>query len=81
MAKLKPGLTRFIDGGRIELDKNTVERSIRPIALNRKIALFAGSDGGAEQNNPAELAVDEAYNISASRPIACLVGVGTVWRM
>ena len=42
------GLTRFIDDGRIEIDSNTVERSIRPIALNRKNALFAGSDGGAE---------------------------------
>jgi transposase len=42
------GLTRFIDDGRIELDNNIVERSIRPIALNRKNALFAGSDGGAE---------------------------------
>ena len=27
---------------------NAVGRSIRPIALNRKNALFAGSDGGAE---------------------------------
>src|SRR3984957_7104160 len=42
------GLTRFIDDGRIELDNNTVARSIRPIALSRKNALFAGSDGGAE---------------------------------
>ncbi len=42
------GLTRFIDDGRIELDNNAVERSIRPIALNRKNALFAGSDGGAD---------------------------------
>jgi transposase len=42
------GLTRFIDDGRIELDNNIVERSIRPIALDRKNALFAGSDGGAE---------------------------------
>jgi hypothetical protein len=25
-----------------------VERAIRPLALNRKNALFAGSDGGAE---------------------------------
>jgi transposase len=36
------GLTRFIDDSRIELDNNTVERSIRsirPIALNRKNAL------------------------------------------
>lgn len=42
------GLTRFIDDGRIEIDSNIVERSIRPIALNRKNALFAGSDNGGE---------------------------------
>ena len=42
------GLTRFLDDGRIEIDSNVVERTIRPIALNRKNALFAGSDGGAE---------------------------------
>jgi transposase len=41
------GLIRFLDDGRIEIDSNGVERSIRPIALNRKNALFAGSDGGA----------------------------------
>jgi transposase len=44
----RDGLSRFLDDGRIEIDSNTVERSIRPIALNRKNALFAGSDGGAE---------------------------------
>ena len=32
----------------IDLDSNTVERSIRPIALNRKNALFAGSDEGGD---------------------------------
>jgi transposase len=42
------GLCRFLDDGRIEIDSNTVERSIRGIALNRKNALFAGSDEGAE---------------------------------
>jgi transposase len=42
------GLTRFLNDGRIELDSNVVERAIRPIALNRKNALFAGSDGGGE---------------------------------
>jgi len=42
------GLTRFLDDGRIELDTNVVERSIRPIVLNRKNALFAGHDQGAE---------------------------------
>jgi len=42
------GLARFLDDGRIELDTNIVERSIRPIVLNRKNALFAGHDQGAE---------------------------------
>ena len=44
--KLWPGLTVFLDDGRVEIDSNVVERSIRPIALNRKNALFAGSDQG-----------------------------------
>jgi len=42
------GLSLFLDDGHIELDNNTVERAIRPLALNRKNALFAGSDGGAQ---------------------------------
>lgn len=42
------GLTRFLDDGRIELDTNIVERSIRPLILTRKNALFAGHDLGAE---------------------------------
>ena len=42
------GLSRFLDDGCIEINSNAVERSIRPIALNRKNALFAGSDGGGE---------------------------------
>lgn len=40
------GLSRYLDDGRIEMDTNIVERSIRPLALNRKNALFAGSDEG-----------------------------------
>jgi hypothetical protein len=38
------GLARFLDDGRVEIDSNVVERAIRPLALNRKNALFAGSD-------------------------------------
>src|SRR5512132_1667027 len=41
------GLTVFLEDGRIEVDTNTVERTMRPIALGRKNALFAGSDSGA----------------------------------
>ena len=42
------GLVLFLKDGRVELDNNSVERSIRPLALNRKNALFAGSDQGGE---------------------------------
>ena len=40
------GLSYFLTDGRVELDTNPVERAMRPIALNRKNALFAGSDEG-----------------------------------
>ena len=33
------GLTRFLDDGRIEINSNVMERSIRPIVLNRKNAI------------------------------------------
>ena len=42
------GLILFANDGCIEMDTNTVERSIRPLALNRKNALFAGHDRGAD---------------------------------
>src|SRR6202795_459240 len=41
------GLVRFLDDGRIEMDTNSVERTMRPIALNRKNSLFAGHEEGA----------------------------------
>ena len=40
------GLCLFLDDGRMEIDTNTVERAMRPVALGRKNALFAGSDNG-----------------------------------
>jgi transposase len=42
------GLVLFLDDGRLELDTNTVERAMRPVALGRKNALFAGADSGGE---------------------------------
>lgn len=39
-------LMRFVDNGRLEIDNNAAERSIRPLALGRKSYLFAGSDAG-----------------------------------
>ena len=42
------GLCVFLTDGRVEVDNNIVERTIRPIALGRRNALFAGSTGGGE---------------------------------
>ncbi|MGF6313571.1 hypothetical protein ABIB82_007748 [Bradyrhizobium sp. i1.8.4] len=42
------GLTLFLNDGRVEVDSNTVERSMRPIAIGRRNSLFSGSEGGAE---------------------------------
>lgn len=41
-------LTRYVDDGRIEIDNNAAERSIRALVLGRRNYLFAGSDGGGE---------------------------------
>jgi len=42
-------LRRYLHDGRIEIDNNAAERSIRGIALGRKNWLFAGSDAGGER--------------------------------
>ena len=42
-------LTRYLADGRLEIDNNAAERSIRPVALGRKNYLFAGSDAGGER--------------------------------
>lgn len=42
-------LTRFLRDGRIEIDNNAAERSIRGIAIGRKNYLFAGSDNGGDR--------------------------------
>ena len=42
-------LTCFVHDGRIEIDNNAAERSIRGIALGRKNYLFAGSDNGGKR--------------------------------
>jgi transposase len=58
----------------IEIDSNTVERSIRPIALNRKNALFAGSDGGGA-NWAVIPTLIENYKLSGVDPHAYLTDV------
>ena len=42
------GLIAYCQDGRLEIDNNLVENTIRPLALGRKNYLFAGSDYGAQ---------------------------------
>ena len=63
------GLVRFLDDGRIELDTNSVERAMRPIALSRKNALFAGSDEGGE-NCAAIASLIETCKLNGVEPQA-----------
>ncbi len=49
-------LQTFLQDGRVEIDSNAVENLIRPIALTRKNALFAGHDEGGRTCEPPRLA-------------------------
>ena len=42
-------LNRYVSDGRIEIDNNAAERSLRAVALGRKNFLFSGSDAGGER--------------------------------
>jgi transposase len=44
----RDGLQTVLHDGRVEIDSNSVENMIRPIALNRKNALFVGHDEGGK---------------------------------
>ncbi len=65
------GLQAFLQDGRVEIDSNSVENLIRPIALNRKNALFAGHDeGGKAWGRIASLI--ETAKINGVEPFAYL---------
>ncbi|ETW10711.1 transposase IS66 [Roseivivax marinus] len=65
------GLQTFLHDGRVEIDSNSVENLIRPIALNRKNALFAGHDeGGKAWGRIASLI--ETAKINGVEPFAYL---------
>ena len=65
------GLQTFLSNGRVEIDSNKVENLVRPIALNRKNALFAGHDeGGRAWGRIASLI--ETCKINGVEPFAYL---------
>jgi hypothetical protein len=42
------GLAAFLEDGRIEVDSNVAERSMKSVALTRKNSLFVGSERGGK---------------------------------
>lgn len=76
IARYWDGLCLFLTNGRVELDNNAVERSIRPIARNRKNALFAGHDAGAE-NRATIASLIETCKLNGVEPQAYLNDVLT----
>ena len=74
IAKYWDGLILFLADGRIEMDSNAVERTIRPIALQRKNALFAGHDAGA-QNWAVIASLIETCKLNKIEPQNYLTGV------
>jgi hypothetical protein len=76
IAKYWAGLNLFLADGRIEIDNNPVERTIRPIALNRKNALFAGHETGA-QNWAMLASLIETCKLNAVEPHAYITGILT----
>jgi transposase len=76
IAKYWDGLILFLSDGRIEMDSNAVKRTIRPIALQRKNALFAGHDAGA-QNWAMLASLIETCKLNQIEPHSYLTGVLT----
>ena len=67
-------LTRFLDDGRLEMDNNIAERSLRGVAVGRKNWLFAGSRVGGERA-AAILTVIETCKLNGIEPQAYIADV------
>lgn len=76
IAKYWDGLILFLNDGRIEMDSNPVERTIGPIALRRKNALFAGHDPSAQNWNMLASLI-ETCKLNSVEPHNYLTGVLT----
>jgi len=68
------GLILCLDDGRLELDTNIVERAMRPVALGRKNALFAGADSGGHHWSIIATLIQSA-KLNDVEPLAWLANV------
>jgi len=66
-----PKVAPYLDDGRLELDNNFAERSIRGIAVGRKNYLFMGSEGGGKAAAIAYTLI-ETCKLNAVNPQAWL---------
>ena len=73
MARMKR-LRPYLKNGFLELDNNTAERSMRPIALGRKNYLFMGSERGGKSAAIAYTLIETA-KLSGVDPQAWLTNV------
>jgi hypothetical protein len=64
MKKLRP----YLDHGFLELDSNSAEWSMKPVALGRKNYLFVGSEGGGKS---AEIGTPNFDNMGPSSKKNC----------
>ena len=55
-----PKMRAYLDHGHLELDNNTAERAMRPVALGRKNYLFVGSEGGGKAAAVAYTVIETA---------------------
>ena len=70
MKRLRP----YLENGFLELDNNTAERSMRPIALGRKNYLFMGSERGGKSAAIAYTLIETA-KLSGVDPQAWLTDI------
>ena len=56
----EPYLRRYIEDGRLEIDNNLAERSIKPFVIGRKNWLFANTPSGAKASATAFSVIETA---------------------
>ena len=71
-----PKMRAYLDHGHLELDNNSAERGMRPVALGRKNYLFVGSEGGGKAAAIAYTLIETA-KLNSIDPQAWLTDVLT----
>jgi transposase len=67
-------LVRYVDDGRLPLDTNAVENSIRPVALGRRNWMFAGSEAGGRRAAKIYSLIGSA-KLNGAEPLAYLTDI------